>query len=972
LALIESAPDLAILLVDYTKQLKVITKPIISILRFAVYAKKNNLKAAFESGGHFVEAVKIIFEGLTVDKQPVRKEAGKAVQFMLEVSKSDQNGFAANGNFLKSFDSFCNFNMENWFIQPQRAQYTLYSLSTCLHYFDDERIKEYVELFIRIIDGKSSIELKTLSCLVIENLFAAKHVVNTYTKEVVNRLVDLCEKIFPEATHPNQLTSMVQCLVQVYLNYNTGTPYLAKELLPKVLDICAELLCMTPDEVTAFEPSTITSIKERVTKNIELLLLLSCDEYLFPNDEGLDLLGALTMQGNLLDNIREREGLGHQGVLSPRKRLMITLKNMLSARFETSQIYVLNIIDSFCTKLGQLGLSQNEHVSEDIVELIIEIKNTCGFNQLTEKCLGNLLNRANMETLLKVLPIKVLDIDFNSATFDSESNSFVLSLLSMYKQRVLFKTFYEHLWPQLCRLQTVIKQQSLLKDGQHTEKLHYARLLNLENQYLAIMKKSIVFPESHKQEFTKYLTDLLIALLSLDEADSEKLTYYGEPLKFLLVACIAEKEANPQLYAQILGIIREQGLMTKMCKLNNKLESKVVFVTDCIKILVIMLEKSVAVNILGKNVTRLHQYFNSCTDFKHANFERNLKDLDTIIVMTSVFKELHSHDVYHDLVKLLAALFAVENERVWKKATNLAQAMIQNCHYSYCPSIFEKVTLFFEARMQAIKANKNRHSAAIGMAEEKLKSRKFKQRLQGIILKVAKEFIKSYFSAKIADATSTGEAFLEKVGEELVSFCDSYLPIAVVCTKNKSSKTRENAKDFILKLDEAYTQITGDNKTLMSTVLAGLAGKTSLMKSATIQVIGLLLDQKYESLEDEYKEKMTEVVMLVLKDQNHEIFQAVLTFLKVYVKVIEEKALKPQLPIIMQALYEFDPQSAKNSTKIMTIFLERLVKKMGEVEVGKSLPEAEKNVLRYIRRQEKRQAKVKAKKKAAEFESRPV
>ena len=85
MALIESTPDLLVFLVDYTKQLKVIIRPIITILRFAVYAKKNNLKASFENGGTFVEAVKIIFEGLTIDKQTIRKEAGKAVQYMLEV-----------------------------------------------------------------------------------------------------------------------------------------------------------------------------------------------------------------------------------------------------------------------------------------------------------------------------------------------------------------------------------------------------------------------------------------------------------------------------------------------------------------------------------------------------------------------------------------------------------------------------------------------------------------------------------------------------------------------------------------------------------------------------------------------------------------------------------------------------------------------------------------------------------------------
>ena len=77
--------DLASLLVQLVKQQKVITKPIVTILRYFVYSRKQDLKKAFTEGGVFVEAVKTIFEGLTNDEQTVRKEAGRAIKFMLEV-----------------------------------------------------------------------------------------------------------------------------------------------------------------------------------------------------------------------------------------------------------------------------------------------------------------------------------------------------------------------------------------------------------------------------------------------------------------------------------------------------------------------------------------------------------------------------------------------------------------------------------------------------------------------------------------------------------------------------------------------------------------------------------------------------------------------------------------------------------------------------------------------------------------------
>lgn len=77
--------DLAKLLVDYAKQLKVITRPLIFLLRMVVYAKKTDPQTTVQEGGYFLDCIKVIFEGLIHDSQPVRKEAGKAVHFMLEV-----------------------------------------------------------------------------------------------------------------------------------------------------------------------------------------------------------------------------------------------------------------------------------------------------------------------------------------------------------------------------------------------------------------------------------------------------------------------------------------------------------------------------------------------------------------------------------------------------------------------------------------------------------------------------------------------------------------------------------------------------------------------------------------------------------------------------------------------------------------------------------------------------------------------
>lgn len=664
----------------------------------------------------------------------------------------------------------------------------------------------------------------------------------------------------------------------------------------------------------------------------------------------------------------------------PRKRIFLILKDLLSGRFESSRIYVLNIIDSLTTKLGQIGLSKTEVVSEELIGLFTEIRKQLGVNSLTEKCLGNIASKVNLELLLKKLPIDVTSVPLTSPDFDRESNAFLLSLLAIYKPRLRFSQFYDNFWQQLLKLSQQVKQQVLFKDSQHVDSVLYARLKSLENQYLTILKRSILFTETAPNLLPTYLKELLTVLLSFDDAESEKLSYFGEPLKFLFVAALAERTTNSKLYGEILNVIKEQALLPKMCKLMIKLDTPVPFISDCIKLLVLMLDTQVVTSILGKNIKRLETYFTSLTDPKGEVFEKNLKDLDVLTTMVSVLTQLHSTPIFNDLVGLEKVLFSADSEKIWKRATILTQAMIANVHHSYAATVFEPVTTFFEQRMKAVKeSQKNRKQAAgVGsMTDEKVNARKIKHKLQGIVLRVAKDFIQRYFMSRLEEImenmqakNKTSTAPLEAFGTELQAFSDSYLPIAIVCSKHKSIKTRENVRAFVLRLDEVYRKLTGDGNTMVSMVLAGLSGKSSLMKSATLRTALMLLEAKQDTFEESFIEKVAEVVLILLKDRNNETFNAVIAFLKGYTRLVSQRTLKTQLSSILEAVYKFDAEAAKRNHKTILNLLEKLVRKAGEEAVKGNLPEAEMAALRYIKRQDKRLTKFKAKKKAREFEDR--
>jgi hypothetical protein len=100
------------------------------------------------------------------------------------------------------------------------------------------------------------------------------------------------------------------------------------------------------------------------------------------------------------------------------------------------------------------------------------------------------------------------------------------------------------------------------------------------------------------------------------------------------------------------------------------------------------------------------------------------------------------------------------------------------------------------------------------------------------------------------------------------------------------------------------------------------------MKSSTILVVSDLLSLKHDQLDSEFKEKVLEVILMVLKEKNRETFNSIVTFLKLYTKIADINSFKMQLKYVLKAIYEWDPENAKNSSKIMTNLLEKIMKKL--------------------------------------------
>ena len=88
--------------------------------------------------------------------------------------------------------------------------------------------------------------------------------------------------------------------------------------------------------------------------------------------------------------------------------------------------------------------------------------------------------------------------------------------------------------------------------------------------------------------------------------------------------------------------------------------------------------------------------------------------------------------------------------------------------------------------------------------------------------------------------------------------------------------------------------------------MAGLAGETSLMKSSTILSLALIFAKRFKSLDQEYIQKLIEIILIVIKEKNKETYKSVIAFFKFYVKRAREETLKKQIGIIIGAVLTWD------------------------------------------------------------------
>lgn len=85
-------------------------------------------------------------------------------------------------------------------------------------------------------------------------------------------------------------------------------------------------------------------------------------------------------------------------------------------------------------------------------------------------------------------------------------------------------------------------------------------------------------------------------------------------------------------------------------------------------------------------------------------------------------------------------------------------------------------------------------------------------------------------------------------------------------------------------------------KDFVSLSSAGLAGESALMKANSITAVSFLLEKFGPKIDNSYKKDLQSIILMLIKEENKEVFKAVLYFLKKYQKNIKKDQLETEVP----------------------------------------------------------------------------
>eukprot|EP01135_Chromosphaera_perkinsii_P005543 Nk52_evm92s352 gene=Nk52_evmTU92s352 len=225
------------------------------------------------------------------------------------------------------------------------------------------------------------------------------------------------------------------------------------------------------------------------------------------------------------------------------------------------------------------------------------------------------------------------------------------------------------------------------------------------------------------------------------------------------------------------------------------------------------------------------------------------------------------------------------------------------------------------------------------------------------------------------------QAVVGKLSGSDLEMVPDVLAEVILCTKEVKERTRTAAYETLVFIanhmkqcgerlsDEENSFQTPNGRSRSSVneffqmVVAGLAGQTPHMISATINAMSRISYDYREDIELSLLKTALETVLILLGSKSREIVKSALGYVKVSIVIFPKQELQEICPSIVTAILMWGEDSRNNFKMKVRVLLERLIRKYGYEYVLSLVPEEHKKLLIHIRKACDREKKEKQKKR---------
>lgn len=682
-----------------------------------------------------------------------------------------------------------------------------------------------------------------------------------------------------------------------------------------------------------------TVYKNFASKIFEILIENTFDGYLFGELSGNDAEGQL---GDLIHNI-ELEGsqtnFGKKTVVS---KLLSLFSYMISARFAQSWGSLFKIFDQFLKKICDLGhrssalynnwLAGVYKDTHSIITLMPE------FESQLEGLLSSILN--NSDSVIFFDELFGSNSNDLAQLIDNDQFRYYIYLVSVHGRGLSFRLLYVKLKP---IFEMALQELVTSNDNMEIEEENAGQMdpNSISKRLKQSLFTQIINASSKFTEFSSLETNLLpeslgFLLQALDANANQRHQTVKALVKLimhLLMTVINEsnKKVN-RVMSEIVEILKTNTVLAKTSKafINATTPEDVQLYDNYLKVLGKILPAQHTISIISKNIKRLRGLLQKKDQ---ESMERAVREASIVSALLTAFDDLFRQvEVFTDALGFGQELLECGVKNASKAAFKIFTAILRNSHPSQYPEILtivqDRVNLFLDGKIKDHKFD--------------LFALKFlKNGLESIALNFDKKFL----------------------AENLHKFMEKFFSFIVFNFRNKGAKARDSSKSLIslitvlyhdidpsdipelqgsriLNTDFAHIISKGESSQkideesfLVSCLIAGLAGDSVYMKSCTVEALAYLFKSLGDYCSHSLIKSSTEVVLLLIKEKNREILTFVLKFLKAVFKKQSKAVLAEDLPLIAEAVFEWDATNTKairNKVKtLISVIIRKFVSLLG-------------------------------------------